>query len=214
MPSWIPFPILWTYLVGAGFIAAALGIAAGILTRVAASAVAATFLVFVIAMDAPAWLDDLANRNALTLALRELAFCGGALALVSGRMRTIARYFIAVPVVVYSVEQALHGDHVPGVPLKMMTPTYLPVHALWTYLTAAVYAVAGALLLAGRNQRVATFAIGATVLVLVLVVYVPIAVVENGSLSSFNFVADTLMFGGAVLLLGRADRQSPSTMPR
>jgi hypothetical protein len=89
--------------------------------------------VFVIAMDAPAWAHDLTDRNGLTLALRELAFCGGALALASSRMRAIARYFIAVPVLVYSV-----------------------------------------------------------------------AVVEGGSLSSFNFVADTLMFAGAVLLLGGA----------
>ena len=55
---------------------------------------------------------------------------------------------------------------------------------------------------------------GATVLLVVLAVYVPIAVVERASLDKgFNFVADTLMFCGAVLLLAAAmPREAPSRM--
>jgi hypothetical protein len=42
------------------------------------------------------------------------------------------------------------------------------------------------------------------VLFVELVVYVPIAVVERGSLKGFNFLSDTLMFCGAVLLVAGA----------
>ncbi|MEO8550637.1 MAG: hypothetical protein ABI678_11710 [Kofleriaceae bacterium] len=217
VPSWIPYPEVWTYAIGAGFIAAALSMVTGILARVSASLVAATMFVFVVAMDVPAWAHEPSNRIAFTLALRELAFCGGALAIASSHIRvshergadivrTIARYFIAVPVLVYSVEQFLHGDQVPGVPLARVTPTYIPGHALWTYLAAAIYAVGGGLLLVGRRPRAATLAVGAIVLVVVLVVYVPIAVVEGANLTNFNFIADTLMFGGAVLAVGGAIR--------
>lgn len=217
VPSWIPYPEAWTYVVGAGFVAAGFSIVTGILGRLSTSLVAATFFVFVLAMDVPAWVKEPSSRLALTLALRELAFCGGAVALASSQLRpshvraadtlaTIARYFIAVPVLVYSVEQFLHGAQVPGVPLAPLTPSYIPGHALWTYLAAAVYAVAGGLLLVGRYQRAATIAIGAIVLVVVAVVYVPIAVVEGATLKNFNFIADTLMFGGAVLVLGGALR--------
>jgi len=52
------------------------------------------------------------------------------------------------------------------------------------------------------------------VLFVELVVYVPIAVVQRASLEGFNYMADTLMYCGALLLLAgampRADQQSPS----
>jgi hypothetical protein len=47
--------------------------------------------------------------------------------------------------------------------------------------------------------------LGLTVLLVELLVYVPIGVVERASLANgLNYVADTLMFCGAVLLLARA----------
>ena len=104
----------------------------------------------------------------------------------------------------YSFEQFLHADHVPGVPLEMVTPGYIFGHAVWTYLIAAVYSVAGVLLLAGRKTRAASAWLGLAVLFIELIVYVPIAIVERASLEGFNYMADTLMFGGAVLLLAGA----------
>jgi uncharacterized membrane protein YphA (DoxX/SURF4 family) len=176
---------------------------------------ALTFFLFVVLMDVPGWAHNPHNRFAPTLALRELSFSGGALAVAASLseqqrkrgahiLATIARYFIAVPVLFYSFEQFMHGDHVPGVPLELLTPGYVFGHAIWTYLAAAVYAVAGALLLVGRKTRAAAAWVGLTVLFVELVVYVPIAVVQRASLEGFNYMADTLMFCGAVLLLAGA----------
>ena len=213
VPVFMPFPRFWTYLVGACFVAAGLSLVTGIRTRLAASLLALTFFLFVALMDFPAWVDGSFNRFAGALALRELAFSGGALALAGSltpgergrKMATVARYFIAVPVVVYAVEQFLHGSHVPGVPLNRVTPDYVPVRVFWTYLAAAVYAVAGVALLLGKRSRAAATWIAEVVLLVVLVVYVPIAVVERASIDTgFNFLADTLMFCGAVLLLAGA----------
>lgn len=214
VPPWIPFHDFWTYSIGAGFIAAGISIVTGLLTRLSASLVALTFLVFVITMDAPAWTRALSDRIALTLTARELSFCGGALALVAtltprgataDRLATIARFFVAIPVLVFSYEQFLHGDHVPGIPLERLTPSYVIGGAVWTYVAAVVYAIAGVLLVAGRHRRAAATWVGLTVLVVVGAVYVPIEVVDRASLGSgFNFLADTLMFGGAVLLLAGA----------
>jgi uncharacterized membrane protein YphA (DoxX/SURF4 family) len=142
--------------------------------------------------------------------LRELSFSGGALALAASlseqwRERdthifaTIARFFVAIPVLFFSFEQFLHGDHVPCIPLEMVTPQWVYGHAIWTYLTAVVYAVAGLLLLVGKRTRAAA-TLGMTVFFVVLVVYVPIAVVERASLES-NYMADTLVYCGAILLL-------------
>ena len=216
VPRWIPWHQFWAYFVGACFIAAGFSLVTKIQARLAASLLGLTFFLFVVLMDVPGWLQNPRDRFAPTLALRELAFSGGALALASsltqqwrGRgehiLATIARYFVAVPLLFYSLEQFLHGDHVPAVPLEPLTPDYILGHAFWTYLAAVAYAVTGALLLVGKKTRAAATWAGLSVLVVELAVYVPIGVVERASLGKgLNYVADTLMFCGAVLLLAGA----------
>jgi uncharacterized membrane protein YphA (DoxX/SURF4 family) len=216
VPAWIPWHLFWAYFVGVCFIAAALSLVTGIQSRLAASLLALAFFLFVVLMDAPGWARNPRDRFGLTFVLRELSFSGGPLALaasLNGQWRergthvlaTIARYFVAIPVLFYSFEQFVHGDHVPGVPLEPLTPTWIYGHAIWTYMAAAVYAVAGILLLVGKKTRAAATWVGVTVLFVELVVYVPIAVVERASLDKgFNYLGDTLMFCGTVLLLAGA----------
>jgi len=216
VPAWIPWPLFWVYFVGACFIAAALSLVTRIQVRLSASLLALTFFLFVVLMDVPGWAQDPRNRFAPTLALRELSFSGGPLALAaslteqgSERLRhmlaTIARYFIAIPVLFFGFEQFLHGNYVPGIPLDRVTPEWVYGHAIWTYLAAVVYAIAGTLLLIGKKTRRAAIWLGWTVLFVELVVYVPIGIVDRASLGQgFNYVGDTLMFCGTVLLLAGA----------
>ncbi len=216
IPAWIPWHQFWVYFVGACFIAAALSLVTGIRARLAATLLALTFFLFVVLMEAPGWAHHPRDRFALTFVLREISFSGGALALAASLteerhergshiLATIARYFVAIPVLFFSFEQFMHGDHVPGIPLEPVTPAWVYGHAIWTYLAAVVYAVAGTLLLIGKKTRAAAAWLGLTVLIVELVVYVPIGVVERASLDNgLNYVADTLMFCGAVLLLAGA----------
>ncbi len=213
VPSWIPWHYFWAYFVGACFIAAGVSMVTGIRSRLAASLVALTFFMFVVLMDAPAWAQDPGSRFALALMLRELSFSGGALALAASlspkglgarAQATVARYFIAVAVLYYSLEQSLHVSYVPAIPLNRLTPNYVPGHAFWTYLAAVVYAVAGVMLVAGIKTRTAATWMGVTILVVELAVYIPIAVADRATLVGLNYMADTLMFCGAVFLLARA----------
>jgi uncharacterized membrane protein YphA (DoxX/SURF4 family) len=216
IPRWIPWHYFWAYLVGACFIAAAFSLVTGIQARLAASLVALTMFLFVAMMYIPATLRHPDNRIFLTIALRETSFSGGALAFAAYLsdpwrnraahiMATIARYFVAIAVLFFSYQQFRHGDHVPGVPLEPLTPTYVIGHAIWTYLAATVYAVAGILLVIGKKTRAAATWLGLTVLFIELAVYVPIAIVERASLDrGLNYMGDTLMFCGAVLLLAGA----------
>jgi len=216
VPKWIPWHQFWAYFVGACFIAAPLSLVTRIQTRLAASLLALNFFLFVVLMDAPAWAQNPRDRIGLALALRELAFSGGPLALaaslaepsrerVAHIFATIARYFVAIPVLFYSFEQFLHAEYVPGVPLERLTPSYILGHAFWAYLAAVVYAVAGIPLFLGKKTRAAATWIGLSVLVVELAVYVPIAVVDRASLDNgLNYMGDTLMFCGTVLLLAGA----------
>jgi uncharacterized membrane protein YphA (DoxX/SURF4 family) len=216
IPAWIPWHYFWVYFVGACFLAGALSLVTGVWARLAAGLLALTFFLFVVLMHAPNWAHDPHNRFALAVALRETSFSGGALALtvsLSGDRReggsqilaTIARYFVAIPVLFFCFEQFMHGDYVPGIPLNRLTPAWIFGHAVWTYLAAVVYLVTGSLLLAGKKTRAAATWLGVTVLLIELTVYVPIGIVDLASLNNgLNYVADTLMFAGAVLLLAGA----------
>jgi uncharacterized membrane protein len=216
VPAWIPWHHFWVYFVGACFIAAGLSLVTGIQTRLSASLLALTFFLFVVLMDIPDVAQEPGNRIAWALSLRELSFSGGALALAAsladqGRKRSasilamIARYFVAIPVLFYSLEQFLHADHVPGVPLERLTPTWIFGHVAWAYIAAVGYAITGILLLVGKKARATATWLGWTVLLVELFVYVPIGVVDRASLNDgFNYVGDTLMFCGAVLLLAGA----------
>src|ERR1700686_2039908 len=174
IPAWIPWHLFWAYFVGGCFIAAALSLVTRIQTRLAARLLALTVFLFVVLMEAPCWARHPQNRFFLALTLRELSFSGAPLALAAslsdewrerGRhiLATIARYFVAIPVVLYSFEQFMHGDHVPGIPLEMVTPTWVFGHGIWTYLAAVVYAVAGTILRVGKKTRSAATWVGLTV---------------------------------------------------
>jgi len=216
IPAWIPWHVFWTLLLGACFIAGGLSLVTGIQARLTATLFGITFFLFVALMHGPSWAHDPHNRTALTVALRETSFSGGAFALagsLSDRTRqssarwlaTLARYFVAIPVLFFSVEQFLHGSQVPGVPLERITPAYVLGHSIWTYAAAVVYAIAGVLLLVNRKTRPAAAWLGLTVFLIELLVYVPIGAVDRASLGNgFNYMADTLMFCGAVLLLAGA----------
>src|SRR5260370_29008611 len=80
VPRWIPAHTFWVYLVGLGFLCAAVSIALLVQARLAAALVGMTLFSFVLVMDLPAAVADPRNRFYWALALRELAFSGGAFA--------------------------------------------------------------------------------------------------------------------------------------
>lgn len=215
VPDWIPWHQFWACFVGACFIAAAFSLVTGIQARLSASLLGLTFFLFVVLMDLPGWAQEPRSRFAPALALRELSFSGGALALAGSLteqwpergthfLTTMARYFIAIAILFYSFEQFRHGNYVPAIPLDRVTPEWIFGRAIWTYAAAVVYAVAGIPLLFGKKTRAAATWIGWTVFLVELVVYVPIGIVERATIVGFNYMADTLMFCGAILLLAGA----------
>ena len=79
---------------------------------------------------------------------------------------------------------------------------------MWGYLTGAIEIVAGSFMLANRNTRAAAAWLGLVVTIIVLVIYLPfvfVAVEGNEKLEALNYVWDTLLFAGTVLLVARAE---------
>jgi uncharacterized membrane protein len=125
----------------------------------------------------------------------------------SSRLSTLGRLIVGLALVVFGVLHVMYPANAPGVPLKKMTPPWIPLPAVWGYLTGGVEIAAGALMLADRQTRAAASWMGLVVIVLVLVIYTPflgVAVEDKDQLEALNYIWDTLLFAGTVLLVARA----------
>jgi len=225
VPRWIPAHTFWVYLVGLGFICAGLSIVVLVQARLAAALVGMTLLIFVFVMDLPAAVAQPGNRFFWALALRELAFSGGALAFAmspwSVRPRKLSpdqpsptqamapwaafpRFFVGAASLFYGAEHLLHPAYVPGVSLQKLTPEWIPGRIFLSYFVGIVLLVAGLCLFANKKPRMAATYLGLTILLTILWIYLPILLRAPTDVVALNFFFDTLLFCGAILLLANS----------
>jgi uncharacterized membrane protein len=220
VPRWIPAATFWVYLVGVAFICAAVSIAVLVKARLAAALVGITMLIFVLVMDMPAVIAQPGNRFFWALALRQLAFSGGAFAFAmsaaSIRSRqpslpqptrpalVIPRFFVGIPSIFYGVEHLLHPEFVPAIPLQKLTPDWIPGRIFLSYFVGVILIVAGICLVLNKKTRLAATSLGLTVLLTVLWIYLPMLLKVPTDVVALNFFFDTLLFCGAILLLANA----------
>jgi uncharacterized membrane protein len=220
VPRWIPAHTFWVYLVGAAFLCAALSIAVLFQARLAAALVGMTLLIFVFVMDMPAVVAHPHDRFFWALALRQLAFSGGAFGFAMSPRSTgpiqpspaqptaawaaFPRFFVGIPSLFYGVQHLLHPEYVPGVPLKKLTPEWIPGRIVLGYSVGVILIVAGVCLLMNKKTRIAATALGLTILLTVLWIYLPMLLAAPTDVVALNFFFDTLLFCGAILLLASA----------
>lgn len=218
VPKFMPWPLFWTYFVGLALLAASLSIATKIQVRWSGLLFGVMMFLFVAMMDIPGVLADPRNRFSWVLAVREMSFAGGGWLLAGNAMRgqgrskliTVGRVLIAIAAIFYGVENFLHTERVPGVPLEKLMPVWIPGHLLIGYLTAAILVVSGASILLARKTRMAASYLGTWLLLLVLIIYGPILIAALSDPSTevkvegINYFFDTLLFAGAILALASA----------
>jgi uncharacterized membrane protein len=216
VPGWIPWHMFWALFVGVCLISAALSIAARKYAGIAAALLGLMILLFVLLIHIPGIVNTPATRLLWVVGLRDLAFSWGALSVAAAqtepwkpqvrqRVVSLARLFIGVPITFLGVEQFLHPELAPGVPLVKLTPSWIPGHAFWGYPTGVVFVVAGLCLMINRQARLAAMWLGLVILLLVLVIYLPILVVNPSDIGDgLNYLMDTLLLSGSVLALAQA----------
>jgi uncharacterized membrane protein len=220
VPSWIPAHTFWVYLVGLAFLCAALSIAVLVQGRLAAALVGMTLLIFVFVMDLPAVVADPRNRFSWALALRQLAFSGGAFAFAMSLWSTrprqpsaaqltavraaFPRFFVGIPSLFYGVEHLLHPAYVPGIPLQKLTAEWIHGRIFLSYFVGVILIFAGVCLLVNKKARMAATSLGLTILLTVLWIYLPMLLAAPTDVVALNYFFDTLLFCGAILLLANA----------
>lgn len=218
VPAWMPARLFWVYFVGCALLAAALSLVLMKYVRWSAILLGGMFFVFVLLIHLPNAAAHPGDRIVWAVALRDLALGGGAWALAgtqTGEWRshgtswlvTTGRVIIGAALVFFAVEHFLHPEFAPGVPLRKVTPTWVPIRSFWGYFTGAVLLIAGVAALLKRQVRAAAAWLGIVTTLLVLFIYLPILAVAAqppAMTEGINYCADTLLFAGTVLLLAAA----------
>jgi len=201
--------------VGVALIAASLSITVKKLSVLAATLLSAMIFSFVLLIHLPNWAANPGNRFMFAILLRDTSFSAGALACAAAqaekwkeskrrKIGVLTRYAIAVAVTVFGIEHFLHPDFVLVVPLNQLMPPWIPAHLLVSYITGAVLIASGMSLVFNWKARLAATWLGIVVFAVVLLVYLPMSLVKVPDVRSLNFLADTLLFCGTVLLLAEA----------
>ena len=218
VPRWMPAPLFIAYFVGVAHLAAATSFVARRCIRWAALGLAVMFALFVLLMDLPAAVAHPAARLGWILAAREATFAMGALALfaTAGRDRSpglskglasIAVVWAALVVVYYGLEHLLYPMYSPGVPSSRVTASWVPLPSTVAYLTGFLLILLGVAMLVRRYAGYGGALAALLMALLTLVLYVPdffLARDVSQQVTALNFIFDTLLFSGTLLVITRA----------
>jgi uncharacterized membrane protein len=223
VPSWMPVRWFWPYFVGCALVVAASSLTLMKFVRLSSTLLALMFSLFVCMIYVPSALENPTERFAWSLLLRDLSFAAGAWSLAglysrasspqqSKWMILFGRIAIAIAAIFFGVEHFLHPNSAPGIPQPMMTPTWVPFPNLWAYLAGAILLADGIALALNKKPRIAATSIGALMTTLTVFLYLPILILARGEsevIVGLNYVADTLLYAGAALLLASALPRDP-----
>jgi uncharacterized membrane protein len=216
VPGYMPWPLLWVYLVGFALIATALSLIFDRLVRWSGLLAGGMFLAFVAMMDLPTVITAQHDRFGFALLARETAFGCALLALAGSlgrrgslwpKLVTPCRIVFAMVAIFYAVEHFLHPEFLPGVPLEKLTPLWVPLPHLWGYCVGAALLAGGSLLLANRWARNAAAWLGIVLAATVALIYVPMLIPAHGTaevVEAIDYIADTLLYAGTALIVAEA----------
>lgn len=217
VPRWIPFHPFWVVFVGLALLAAGLSLAWNRYTRLSSALTGVMIFIFVLTIHIPEVVAEPRNRIIWAVVLRDSAFASGFLAFAgthaprSKLLILTGRLVNAVAFVFFSIMHVLHPQNAPGVPLAKLTPAWMPWPHVLATITALLLLTAGVMVLVDRYARATVGWLGFWMLLLTLVVYVALLIPAKGDkelIEAVNYIWDTLLFSGTILLLASALPQS------
>jgi uncharacterized membrane protein len=218
VPKFMPGRLFIAYFVGVAHLAAALSFVARRYVRWSSLGVALMFALFVLLMDLPGAVSRPTILLFWILAARQATFAIGALALFAiatrdgqpGRaatLATVARIWTAAVLVFYGVAHILHPQFAPGVPSTTPTQPWVPLPTAIAYAIGILLVAFGLAMFVEKYAAAAAARCGLLMTALTAALYAPQWVMARGAseqIVAINFVFDTLLFAGTVLVISRA----------
>lgn len=214
IPIWIPAHIFWVYLVGTFLILGGTSVALQKHMRLSAGLFGLMLLCFEVLMHIPRVVAAPHNRLSWALAFRDFSFSCGALsfAALAAQERKInalrwvfpvTRIGIGVALLFFATQYFFHPELLPGIPLRQVTPNFIPGRLLWGYATGVIYLAAGLCLLIEKETRLVAASIGLFVLLATIFFCFPIMILHASEIGrGLNVVADTVLLSGSMFCLG------------
>ncbi|MFY9936139.1 MAG: hypothetical protein WAK33_04685 [Silvibacterium sp.] len=213
VPRWLPFHPFWVVFFGLALLASALSLVWNRYVRLSSTLTAVMFLIFVLTLHLPGAIASPHDRFGWTVVLRETSFAAGFLAFAGAHaprsklLVPIGRVGMAIPFLFFAVMHILHPQNAPGVPLEKLSPPWLFWPHVWATATAILLAIAAIAVLVNWKARIATACLGLWMLLLTVVVYAPMLIPAKDGMQlieAVNYIFDTALFAGAILLLAYA----------
>ncbi|MBV9144677.1 MAG: hypothetical protein JO065_02085 [Acidobacteria bacterium] len=215
VPKWLPARLFIAYFVGVAHLAAALSLVARRCIRWSAFFLAVMFALFVLLLHFPGALRHPHLRIAWIVSARETTFSLGALSLfatairsrspnVARRVAGVARVWTGMVLIFFGIENILYPQFSPGVPDTMPTASWIPLPHVLAYLTGVLLIAFGIAMLARKYAVSGGASAGLLMLLLTLALYVPqffLAGNVADRVNAINFIFDTLLFSGTMLLV-------------
>lgn len=224
VPKWMPDRVFIAYFVGVAHVAAALSIVARKYIRWSAICLAIMFGLFVVLLHLRGVVLQPTNRLFWMISLRDSTFGIGAVALYAyeakerwpkraNTLATIARFWSAVAVIVFGLHHFVHPEFSPGVPDSRPTPAWVPAPHAFAYLVGIILTALGIAMLSKKSARLATTCAGGVMAFLAIALFGPdlfLAKDVSQYITGINFVFDTLLFAGTLLVIAHAIPSSTS----
>ena len=218
VPKWLPARLFITYFVGVAHLAAALSLVARRFIRWSAIGVAILFALIVLLLWLPGAVAHPTARMAWIVTVRETTFSMGGLALFgtavrdrwptrSSRLAAMARVWTGMVLIFYGIEHFLHPEFSPGVPDTQLTAPWVPLPLVLAYLTGILLIAFGTAMFVRKYASSGGMFAGLLMTLLTIALYVPqlfLARSVSEEVTAINFVADTLLFAGTLLVITKA----------
>lgn len=225
VPKYMPWPLFWAYFVGVALIATGLSVATKIAVRWSGLLFGIMMFSFDLMMNVRAVAIQPHNRQFWTILFREASFGGAGWVLAASAkhgwpatmkrvLYNVGSTLIACTCLVFSFVQFRHPKTLPGVPLIMEIPAWVPAPVLIDYITSAALLVTGIAILLRKKARIVATCTGGWILLMVLVIYTWVLVTGLASdqiplqVQGLNYFFDTLLFVGVILSFANGTPQS------
>jgi uncharacterized membrane protein len=215
VPKWFPLPIPTTYVVGVCLLAAGLSIATKRGVRWSAPMLGLLFALFVLLIYAPSAARHPRLHRVWIFPFREGTFAVAGFSIFvavarpawSGGFALFARFWAAFVIAFYGILHLMFPEFAPGVPSEVKTAAWVPFPLAVAYVTGVILVALGVTAAFRKTAVSAITSVGVLMTVLTIVVYVPDLFLAKGAqqeIQAINFVADTLLFAGAMFSIATA----------
>jgi len=215
VPKWFPLPIPTTYVVGVCLLAAGVSIATKRGVEWSSPLLGLLFALFVLLIYAPSAARHPRLHLVWIFPFREgtFAVAGFSMYVVATRpawsdnFALFARFWAAFVIAFYGVLHLLYPAFAPGVPSEVKTSAWVPFPHAVAYAVGAILVVLGIAASLKKTAVTAITSAGVLMTAATIALYVPNLFLATGpgqEIVAINFVADTLLFAGAMFAIATA----------